>query len=271
MFKHNKRNSDTHNKYLSSSADFTLMRKSASIGNSFQPQRTVISAPIPSPRNHSIPESNEMRELQLYIELLSPCIINKRQLYKESWKGIAWQLRHKVWRVLLGQTSIDQTKRKEFISKSRIDYMMKRSTMLQNLSIADKTHQIQIQKDLIRSDKSSPFLFNDKIQSMMENILLVWALRHPACGYVQGMNDLLVPFIHVYLIEYIYDQNLPEYEINKLSESILDDVEADCYYGLDSILSRIQDNYTFEQQGILNKIEKWKEYWKLHHQLYFFI
>ena len=37
---------------------------------------------------------------------------------------------------------------------------------------------------------------------LMENILLVWALRHPACGYVQGMNDLLVPFIYVNMTEY---------------------------------------------------------------------
>ena len=36
----------------------------------------------------------------------------------------------------------------------------------------------------------------------MENVLLVWALRHPACGYVQGMNDLLVPFIYVNMTEY---------------------------------------------------------------------
>lgn len=30
---------------------------------------------------------------------------------------------------------------------------------------------------------------------MLERILYVWSVRHPASGYVQGMNDLLTPII----------------------------------------------------------------------------
>lgn len=37
----------------------------------------------------------------------------------------------------------------------------------------------------------------------MERVLYIWALRHPASGYVQGINDLLTPFLVVFLSAYI--------------------------------------------------------------------
>ncbi len=34
-------------------------------------------------------------------------------------------------------------------------------------------------------------------------MLYVWAIRHPASGYVQGINDLATPFFQVFLSAYI--------------------------------------------------------------------
>lgn len=42
---------------------------------------------------------------------------------------------------------------------------------------------------------------------MMIRILFVWSMRHPASGYVQGINDLAAPLILVFLTEYINDLN----------------------------------------------------------------
>ena len=36
---------------------------------------------------------------------------------------------------------------------------------------------------------------------MFERILYIWAMRHPASGYVQGINDLVTPFFVVFLHE----------------------------------------------------------------------
>lgn len=41
------------------------------------------------------------------------------------------------------------------------------------------------------------------VQEMFERILFIWAIRHPASGYVQGMNDLVTPFYIVFLQEYL--------------------------------------------------------------------
>jgi len=35
--------------------------------------------------------------------------------------------------------------------------------------------------------------------SSLERVLYVWALRHPASGYVQGLNDLCSVFYAVFL------------------------------------------------------------------------
>lgn len=37
----------------------------------------------------------------------------------------------------------------------------------------------------------------------LERILFIWAIRHPASGYVQGINDLLTPFFVVFLSEFV--------------------------------------------------------------------
>ena len=37
------------------------------------------------------------------------------------------------------------------------------------------------------------------VQEMVERILYIWAIRHPASGYVQGINDLVTPFLMVFL------------------------------------------------------------------------
>ncbi len=39
------------------------------------------------------------------------------------------------------------------------------------------------------------------VQELFERILFIWAIRHPASGYVQGMNDLVTPFFVVFLEE----------------------------------------------------------------------
>jgi hypothetical protein len=40
---------------------------------------------------------------------------------------------------------------------------------------------------------------------IFERVLYIWAIRHPASGYVQGINDLVTPFFIVFLSEFIPD------------------------------------------------------------------
>lgn len=94
-----------------------------------------------------------------------------------------------------------------------------------------------------------------KIFQALERILYLWAIRHPACGYVQGINDLATPFFEVFLSAYI---TLPAhlFDPSLLPPSILSALEADTFWCLSKLLDGIQDNYVFAQPGIQRQVRR---------------
>lgn len=52
---------------------------------------------------------------------------------------------------------------------------------------------------------------------MFERILFIWAIRHPASGYVQGINDLVTPFFIVFLQECLYSDDASKLSFSALS------------------------------------------------------
>jgi hypothetical protein len=131
-----------------------------------------------------------------------------------------------------------------------------------------------------------PIFQKKQVQDIFQRILYVWSVRHPASGYVQGINDLVTPFFAVFLTEYIEDPSnksnsecwLPAYvcldlqhlkklftketeceiewsEISVINEKNLKQLEADCYGCMTKLLDRIQENYVFSQPGIQKKVQ----------------
>lgn len=78
-------------------------------------------------------------------------------------------------------------------------------------------------------------------------------MRHPASGYVQGINDVVTPFIVVFLSEYLpvdfQSLEVPA-KLDELGEEELSSIEGDSYYCLSKILDGILDNYTSSWPGI---------------------
>lgn len=123
----------------------------------------------------------------------------------------------------------------------------------------DETHTLrQISVDCPRTVPDVPFFHQHVIQSCLERILYIWAIRHPASGYVQGINDLATPFLVVFLSEYL-EGEMEDWAVSKLSPAKLSNVEADCYWCLSKLLDGIQDHYTFAQPGIQRLVFKLKE------------
>lgn len=95
---------------------------------------------------------------------------------------------------------------------------------------------------------------------MFERILYIWAIRHPASGYVQGINDLVTPFFVVFLSEFIENdieiENCNLLELDKNTRAI---IEADSFWCTSRLLDGIQDNYTFAQPGIQMKVNALRE------------
>lgn len=133
------------------------------------------------------------------------------------------------------------------------------------MSAAEKKQMKQIKIDIYRTIPEVKIFAHPRIQTIMIRLLYIWSMRHPASGYVQGINDLVAPFILVFLTEYIDDLNvhniyeLTEKDIDDIEEQALDNIEADTYWCLSKVIDEIQDNYTELQPGIhkiLNKMKK---------------
>lgn len=117
------------------------------------------------------------------------------------------------------------------------------------------SHQIHI--DILRTNQNTWIFQQKPIQESLERILYCWAVRHPASGYVQGINDIIIPFYVVFLSEYFniedssQSHTLPDV-------SCIQCVEADSYWCLSKLLENLQDNYTSGQPGIFRKIAQFK-------------
>ena len=62
----------------------------------------------------------------------------------------------------------------------------------------------QIRQDVPRTAPGIPFFKPPRSQKSLERLLYVFAVRHPASSYVQGMNDVATPFYVSFLTEYLY-------------------------------------------------------------------
>eukprot|EP01113_Clastostelium_recurvatum_P033114 TRINITY_DN4343_c0_g2_i3.p1 TRINITY_DN4343_c0_g2~~TRINITY_DN4343_c0_g2_i3.p1 ORF type:complete len:281 (+),score=70.19 TRINITY_DN4343_c0_g2_i3:100-942(+) len=115
----------------------------------------------------------------------------------------------------------------------------------------------QISIDVPRTNPTVPLFQQKKVQEILERILYIWAIRHPASGYVQGINDLATPFFIVFLSDHI--EKVDECIVSELNPDVLASVEADSYWCMSKLLDGIQDHYTFAQPGLQRMIYKLKE------------
>lgn len=112
----------------------------------------------------------------------------------------------------------------------------------------------QISVDIPRTMSEYSLFTHTKIRKRLTRLLFIWAKRHPASGYVQGLNDLAATFFAVFLIDYInfsYDNLAVSHKVlDELEDNKYDQVEADSYWCFKKMMDNIQTNYTFGQPGI---------------------
>ncbi|XP_060516235.1 TBC1 domain family member 22B [Cylas formicarius] len=184
-----------------------------------------------------------------------------QDLCKVSWSGIPVKVRGITWRLLSGYLPINLERRNEVLERKRQDYW----TLVAKYYYAehdevnrDIQHQIHI--DVPRMNPSIALFQQKTVQIMFERILFIWSIRHPASGYVQGINDLVTPFFVVFLQEFLNDNQLFEtYIVDNLSEEQQKIIEADSFWCLSKFLDGIQDNYVFAQIGIQKKVLQLEE------------
>jgi hypothetical protein len=154
--------------------------------------------------------------------LLSQENVDLEALSKLTWNGATDEFRAASWRLLLGFSPPSSNRRGMVLTRKREEYRDLVNRYYIDLSTNELKpewvatissqesaliHQIRI--DVPRTLPHNPLFSNSVIQRSLERILLMWALRHPASGYVQGINDLVTPFLVVFLRELLNSKASP--------------------------------------------------------------
>ncbi|KAI9668380.1 MAG: GTPase-activating protein [Alyxoria varia] len=236
----------------------------------------------PPPPSGSSPKEVEdhaarISRINKFKRILQASTISFPELRDSAWSGLPQEVRAMSWQVLLGYLPTNSERRVITLEKKRKEYLdgvrqafdragfggdklQKSST---GASGGHKSrgrgldeaiwHQISI--DVPRTNPHLELYAYEATQRSLERILYVWAIRHPASGYVQGINDLVTPFWQVFLSSYITDADIESgMDPAQLPKPVLDAVEADSFWCLSKLLDGIQDNYVHAQPGIQRQV-----------------
>eukprot|EP01032_Pedospumella_encystans_P023503 gene23503-26607_t len=185
-------------------------------------------------------------------KLLAMENVNLASLRTLAWNGVPSKYRADVWQMLLGYLPTNRDRRAAALDRKRKEYF-ESIAMYFAVADIDRTKQdeenlSQISIDLPRTSPNVAFFQQSVVQDAMKRILYIWSIRHPASGYVQGMNDLLTPLLLVSLQPFVEDPL--RCDVAALESGIMAKVEADAYWCLTKLLDNIQDHYTFGQPGL---------------------
>ncbi|KAJ5172341.1 hypothetical protein N7492_004934 [Penicillium capsulatum] len=228
-----------------------------------------------SPPTNATPKEREIHSSRIsrinkFKRILQASTVSPSELRDLAWSGVPEEVRPMTWQLLLGYLPTNSERRISTLERKRKEYLDGvRQAFERGSGAAAKPpaaskgrgrgldeaiwHQISI--DVPRTSPHIPLYGYEATQRSLERILYVWAIRHPASGYVQGINDLATPFWQVFLGVYITDLNVEEgMDPGQLPRSVLDAVEADTFWCLTKLLDGIQDNYIYAQPGIHRQV-----------------
>lgn len=228
-------------------------------------------------------------------------------LRKLSWSGIPPEMRAMLWQLLLGYLPTNKARQALTLKRKRDEYVEgfnlitvdfdelssypQIGSEITNLATnKDKALDHQIKIDVKRTNPTQKFYSLEPVQRLLRKILYLWAVRHPASGYVQGINDLATPFFQIFVMNYVWQlqrQKLRELDPHLMIPGLLVDdaiehelldhpdllnltidtldpqllspkalviIEADTYWCLLKLLENITDNYIHEQPGIHRQV-----------------
>ncbi|KAL3324036.1 hypothetical protein AABB24_038284 [Solanum stoloniferum] len=238
---------------LNASSSASQMKSSTS--NSEQTSNEVQKPSIGS-------RATDSARLMKFTKELSATTVILEKLRELSWNGIPSYLRPNIWRLLLGYAPPNSDRREGVLRRKRLDYLdcVAQYYDIQDIERTDEEINMlrQIAVDCPRTVPDVSFFQQAQVQKSLERILYIWAIRHPASGYVQGINDLATPFLVVFLSEHV-EGSIDNWMMSDLPSEKISGIEADCYWCLSKLLDGMQDHYTFAQPGIQRLVFKLKE------------
>lgn len=234
--------------------------------------------PLPPNASAKVAEAHSTRisRINKFKRILQASSISLADLRGSAWSGVPEEVRSISWQILLGYLPTSSERRVATLERKRKEYLegvrqafekgasgltsllngKVNSSLSQGRSRGlDENVWHQISIDVPRTSPHIELYSYEATQRSLERILYLWAIRHPASGYVQGINDLVTPFWQVFLGSYITDPNIESgMDPGQLPRAVLDAVEADTFWCLTKLLDGIQDNYIIAQPGIVRQV-----------------
>lgn len=166
------------------------------------PQPAPAAAPIASTRN-SKKKQRSYKESQ-FEKIITSNKIHLSELRTAAWNGVPPEYRSLTWKILLNYAPTLENTRPSVIQKKRNEYYVIVKKFWDDVPDAARStsEQIGLRQVLVDIPRTLPdvLLFkNQRVRDMMARILYLYSLRNPSTGYVQGFNELLCPFVLVYI------------------------------------------------------------------------
>ncbi|KAI0594661.1 rab-GTPase-TBC domain-containing protein [Biscogniauxia sp. FL1348] len=209
--------------------------------------------------------SSRVTKINKFKKILQSTTIPLVDLRALAWGGVPEEVRAMTWQLLLSYLPTSGERRVATLERKRKEYLDgvrqaferggTKPTPGARARGLDEAIWHQISIDVPRTNPHIELYSYEATQRSLERILYVWAIRHPASGYVQGINDLVTPFWQVFLGTYITDSNIESgMDPGQLPKAVLDAVEADSFWCLTKLLDGIQDHYIVAQPGIQRQV-----------------
>lgn len=80
----------------------------------------------------------------------------------------------------------------------------KQAQICESMSPYEQENYLQIAIDVKWTCPCDAFA-NHRVKNMLTRTLFVWTFKHPASGYVQGINDLAATLLYVFLLDAIQE------------------------------------------------------------------
>ncbi len=218
--------------------------------------------------------NSRITRINKFKRLLQASTIPLPDLRALAWSGVPEEVRAMTWQLLLSYLPTSSERRVATLERKRKEYLDgvrqafdkggsgggggsggTPTPSTRGARGLDEAIWHQISIDVPRTNPHIELYGYEATQRSLERILYVWAVRHPASGYVQGINDLVTPFWQVFLGTYVADPDIESgMDPGQLPKAVLDAVEADSFWCLTKLLDGIQDHYIVAQPGIQRQV-----------------
>eukprot|EP01068_Selenidium_serpulae_P006954 Selendium_serpulae@DN4565_c0_g1_i1.p1 len=212
-------------------------------------------------RSDGLPNQQQQKSVKLERfekVLFGTNAVNLDELRKHLWSGVPEEappnIRAIAWQTSLGYLPVQRDRCDAVVEKKRNEYFELAQEYCEGTTRRSDNEEKELRQILVDLPRTNlgnyPLFTHPRIHKLLERVLRVWAVRHPASGYVQGINEVLTVFVIVFLKPYLGDVPIEQADAEKIDEAVLNNVEADSYWCLSKVLCHIQENYTAGQPGI---------------------